>query len=466
MESVLSKTGKINGIRIKSDIILYLLFDFFISIVLCLILNTTSIFFVNLISAFLFSVTCKGTSSIHIKYIITAKILVLTYALIQYFSYIDMYGTPYYIGGSDDKLFENLAKYMVEENLYWPWECPDGDNFSGFVVILAFLIRFIEIFSEYHPFDFIIINLNLWIIMSVIVVEILQEGFYHNNVLFNSKEQNLIFFVMGIFPNAVYITSHIFRDTVCSFILLLVYRWALTINNKKDTKAKLHVIIRIVISALIMHWIRRECAFFIGAILILSFVKKNTSRNRKIIYIVSISVLFLYFAYITGILEYAVDKFGRYVKYNAATGNTIINKIYTIPLIPLGALIRALYGLLSPLPNGLFRIGYMFTDYYAFRDVLISIGSLAQIVFLPFLFRRLRKMDLAVLTFLITYLGNRLVTSTFRHIIMAYPFMILLMCLEYKECAIITRKRALFFSGFLVFAMGMIYIVLFGARYE
>ena len=33
---------------------------------------------------------------------------------------------------------------------------------------------------------------------------------------------------------------------------------------KKDTKAKLHAIIRIVISAIIMYWIRRECAFFIS----------------------------------------------------------------------------------------------------------------------------------------------------------------------------------------------------------
>jgi hypothetical protein len=204
-----------------------------------------------------------------------------------------------------------------------------------------------------------------------------------------------------------------------------------------------------------------ESAIIIVCILFASFLKNEMSKSKRILLLLTIAAIIFALAYVVGVWNYSIDKYSRYVVYTTSTENKIINALYGMPLLPFGLIARCLYGLVSPLPTGIFEIAEMFSNYYSFRNVFVSIGIIGQIICLPFLFKRILRIDYMAISFLIIYMSNRLVTSGFRHIILSYPLMFMLIYEEMYSINPVKRKNILIFSFLGLCFLGIIFILLF-----
>lgn len=393
-----------------------------------------------------------------------AKIYLLIYFVSFFFVFLVYngnlikYDTPYYIGGSDDLMFEVLGLAVYDSKVFNPGILidlgivPYGHNSTFFLVYIALLIGFSEIFDGYSTFLPLIANIYylLWVIM-------LLEYFLKKYAKFNDVKIRLTVLVFGITPNIQYINSHVFRDTFNLLqIFLLVYLFDKLLTRTNFGRKLFQVIIFIII--IYATYYTRTNALVFASVVCLFIIGHKLKIKKRYLLLSTVPLLaFIDFAS-TIRLESYIDGYSNYVSDQAGEG--LSSFIFNQPLIPFGIVLRAVYAFIIPFPNFFSLFNDLNSILYDFVMLLIYIGVIFQIIATPFVVKRIIKFDWLAACFLVWFIAVISTTYTFRHIMLYYPFLCAMIVDGIMEASKNERKLIVFFSTLGALLLAIVYIFL------
>ncbi|MCF6138820.1 hypothetical protein [Pseudalkalibacillus berkeleyi] len=366
------------------------------------------------------------------------------------------YGSPYYIGGSDDLMFEQEGLDVHNAGIYNPFKIlelnilPNWHNSSFFVVYIAVLIKFSNLFGDYTTFLPLMINVYflLWITM-------LFEYFIRKYAKFSDLKTNLSIAAFALTPNIQYINSHVFRD---SFNLLQIFLIIFLVDKILSNKNYIRKIFFVLILALLVYttyFTRTNALVFAGAICLFIFVEKFRFKKSYLILIgLPIILLSNFHEFIK--LDRFIEGYSNYILNQAENGLSAF--IFEQTLLPFGIFLRTVYAFITPFPNFLGLFNNTSSVLYDFVFLLIYIGVLFQILAIPFIIKRIFKFDWLAICFLTLFMGVIATTFTFRHIMLYYPFMVALAIDAYIETSKRRKIGVLYVGGFIGFSLALIYI--------
>lgn len=382
----------------------------------------------------------------------------IMYIFLVYLANQLYYGNPYYIGGSDDLKFENLGMEVYHSNLYNPSELMESgvigqyNNASFFAVYISLLISFSNLFGEYSTFLPRILNAH-FLIWICFVLEYLLKKY----AAFTDKKLYITLAMFALTPNIQFINSHVFRDTFNLLqVLLIVYLFDKLLMNKLYIRKIIYIVLLFFL-VYITYYTRQNSIVFAAVICSLILGERFGIKKRFIaVIIVPIIMLSDFLVFIK--LDYFIDYYSEYVLNGVGEG--LSGFVFKQPLLPFGIILRSLFAFIIPFPN--FFILFKDPDGLLFDLItfLIYLGVLIQIITIPFILKRLLKFDWLSSVFLICFLAIVSTTFTFRHVLFYYPFMVALGIDGYMLSTKRNRKIILFFSGFIGFALALIYISL------
>lgn len=376
--------------------------------------------------------------------------------LLVYYGSIAQYQNPYYLGGSDDLDFENYSMLCVKNNFLSPFTVYKyfyWYNSVGYLWELSWIIRLSEFFGGYHTFIGRLFNIYLLMGLSIMMFNYCCKKYQ-----FSGKEKRNFLFWVSLFPNSLYISSFVFRDTSCVFLLFLEFYLLSMVKDKNGVKKAIYTI-GIIVSVLMAFFIRKENILFSAIIFFFNILydKKGISKKKFII-------LFIAFLVLLSLLGYAFQRmdfyFEYYSGYNIKEGNGLFNSIWNLPLI-LGIIPRFLYGLVSPFPNALLNITNMFDNGLTFFSVLIAAFVVFQFFLLPFLFENLKKIDDVFMIWIMFFITITITTFTFRHFLYSYPFMWICIFRSFYSDQSVKRQTyfIIMFVVFILFSLTYIIII-------
>lgn len=392
------------------------------------------------------------------KLYILIFVISLSYVFIVYLSNKIYYGEPYYIGGSDDLLFEQWGFDVYYSGIYNPSIVIGQKILNGFhnspffPIYISLLIKYSYFFDGYSTFLPRIINVY-FLIWSCFIIEYLlktKAKFTQKNVFIS-----IAFFALN--PNIQYINSHIFRDTLNLLqTLLIVYVFDKIISKNSYLKKIIYPILLGFI-LFITYFTRKTSLAFAGALCLLTVCKKIKIKE---IYVMILTIPIILMTNILNVLRFEryVDVYTSYILKGSEGG--LSTYVFRQPLFPLGIFLRALYAFISPFPNflGLFSDPPKFLlDSVTF---FIYLGVIVQILFVPFIIKRIIRLDWLSLSFLSLFLAVVSTTFTFRHVLLYYPFMVAVATDGYLTTTVNNRKISLFLTGLTIVFLGFIYVFL------
>ncbi|HEY5555498.1 hypothetical protein [Acetobacterium sp.] len=441
----------------------FLFINISVLLILSLVFKTTSIVAVGLIGVFLVvSLVPKGNDKLFYclsLIFIISVILILT----AYYGYMYQFGIPYFGGGSDDLAFEHYSKYVIANHYMMPEQIILDPQFTysnsiGFIWILSWVMRLSNVFGEYHTIAFRVLNIYFLLALSILVFR-----YFERKYQFTSKQNLIVLYVIALFPNSQYISIHVFRDTLISLILFSVlFVW----DNYFDAKSKggfslIKAIALTLILGYISYWLRNESMVFLIAIILTCVVLKDNilSKKNSILFIFLVFLAFILINYYN-IWDLILVFNEKYFIHKMELSDGLSNIVFSMSLFPFGILARLGYGLISPIPITILKIGGIFENVTVFFQVIIGFGVIGQIYMLPYLFKNIKRVDKIFISFATTLVGIVITTFTFRHFIMLYPFMVILMFREFFETE--KGQRINYFvgvTGVLIFVAGFYLLI-------
>lgn len=443
---------------------LFLISNFLFLLILSIVLGNFNVLFICFLPIILiaFYMNVDEKNYFHIFLI---SIILIAAVLLLYYGYIGKYGSPYYMGGSDDLDFEEYARYVISKNSYTPIQVYIDLYWyvaKGFVWFVSIIMRLCSIFGTYHTIIPRILN-----VYCLLAVGILSQKYYIKKCSNSHIKSLIILYAVSLYPNAVYISANLFRDIwVLLGIFLIFYIYDLEIFF--ESKIKLFFITLII--SFFSFFIRSQSILIIIAeICIILFLKNKEKINQFILelrqktvnrkntilfisFIVALIPLFLYVAY-------EITRFVNiYSSYLASQQNGLSNFVFRTPILPFGIILRFLYGIISPFPNGILNVLNIFEDIDVFWNTIISFFVFVQIILIPFLFFSFKKIKSYNLIWLLIFLTVIISTFTFRHFLLFYPFMWLSIFDCYFSLGNILKKKIFQIWIFVIFVLGIIYL--------
>lgn len=359
--------------------------------------------------------------------LILASFIAMAAVVLIYAGNVEMYNNSYYLGGSDDMHFEKSARYVIECNMYTISDINAGmafdtSDYKGFLIILAWLMRFCDLFGGYHTICFRVINVHLWLAAALMISDHYRKRFPQNE-----RTSCRIFLLTALFPNALYISGHAFRDTIGIFLIVFMYvKWDLFFKKSCTWPNRLIIALYTLPTLYIGYWVRNFNFFIILAIMALSFVFMEV-ENKKRHYLISLLLILAVLPILMTRFDllYMLKRF--YTRYSdkLLAGNPGVSQvIFSVPPLPFGIFLRIAFGLIVPTPIWLFSPFLRSFSVNALIEAVVSFGTIIQLYGLPYALLSIRSMKKMALTFLFSLLIIVITTFTFRHFITIYPFMI------------------------------------------
>jgi len=265
------------------------------------------------------------------------------------------YGSPYYIGGSDDINFENEGKVIVNSGMINPVRILESEligrwhNATFFSLYISFLIRFSDLFGGYSTFLPRIMNVY-YLIWSCFIFQYLFKKYAN----FNEQKIYISIAIFALTPNIQYINSHVFRDIFNLLQLLsIIFLFDRLMVNKQYLK-KLLIIGIMAFLIFITYYTRENSLVFACAICILILEEKLGLKNRYIIMLIIPMIMMSNFVEVIELRQF-IEFYTMYVLN--LTGDGLSSYVFREPLLPFGIILRALYAFITPFPNflGLFK---------------------------------------------------------------------------------------------------------------
>ncbi len=366
---------------------------------------------------------------------IAIKIFTFIYAnaaiasIFFYYIFKIQYGIPYGSGGSDSLGYEQLAALLKGGS--WKYDSEEigilidlpYHNSKGYIYLINLLIRIADYFGGFHTMMPRLLNCSILGICSVVVYSI------SNKISLTSKQAINSALVTGLFPMMVYVSIQTFRDIPIAFMLLISVSASISIIKTKSALKRLFYtllfapIIFIIMELRLLNTINIALIFVVGWFVFIFSVKKLTNLHVSL-FIVAIALVYFSLSFID--LPLVIDLVGKLDSSStdlseggdraSAGGLSLI--LFNLPT-PIKIIASIVYSFITPLP-------ILYT-----KDIdwnFLSIGTIYQFVFIPFIFVGLKntwrsRLMLPLLAmFLICYVGYVFGSFTFRHITYIVPF--------------------------------------------
>lgn len=415
-----------------------------------------SILVIGEMSIFLIDIIVIRKNSELYKLSLIILLIAYTYLIIMYFWYYSYYGAPYYFGNSDDYNFEISAQQVLNEDLWFPWEIKaspafNNNNSIGFIWTISILMRLGNLMGGYHTVVFRLLNIHTLLCMSIMVYK-----YFKRHYSASQKLCYLLLLTLCLFPNCLYISSHVFRDTISAFLIFTSFYLIDKVDFhkveiKKNVPYYLWLFLSLTIILIYGYYVRSmNMVYIIITILISIIMKMNCLKKKDIKYIVLMILAFLGIILIfnlQGLIKYYII---TYSEYNSELNDgALTNTLFQLPLFPLGIIARTLYGFIYPNPLYLINIFDAFNDPYKFFYILIAFGTIIQIYLLPYFIKSFSKINKETMVFGIIFFSIILTTFGFRHFIMLYPFYFLIVFRTIILCS--REQRIKYFKIITVF---------------
>ncbi|MFZ3577513.1 hypothetical protein [Virgibacillus sp. DJP39] len=369
------------------------------------------------------------------------------------------YGTPYYIGGSDDLVYEQEGLEVYNANIYNPSKIIESKilgyfhNAPFFAIYMSGLIGFSNLFDGYSTFLPRIANVYYLIWICIIL-----ENLFKKYTRFNHQKISIILGLFGLAPIIQYINSHVFRDTFNLLqILLIVYLFDKLVSNKNYTR-KILLLVSLAFLVYITYYTRINSLAFAGVLCFLLLGEKIKIKKKNL-FLVTIPIVIVSIMNLGEILR--INKFiNGYTNYLLEGSSGFSSFVFSQSILPFGFILRMFYAFMSPFPNifGLFKdVPGILLD---FTNLLIYLAVVVQILAIPFIFKRILKFDWVSLAFLTLFFAIILTTFTFRHSIIYYPFLVALAVDGFMSSSKKFRSAILYSSFFIGTILGLIYMIL------
>jgi hypothetical protein len=370
-----------------------------------------------------------------------------------YLIYLQRYGAPYYIGGSDDLGFELAGKEIASRLGPFQYSQIRGNivsstyNSVGYIYLLSLLYRASELFGGFHT---LVPRLLNSLVLSVLGVLVLRFATVRLQL-----KKNISFKVglaVGLMPIMMYISAHTFRDIIVAFLIFaLIYAWSSYTSG--GTIFRLALLTGTPLCILTL-WETRSFSAIAASGLVLivwyenlrSHVKAESRALFSFLVLAGVGIL----VFTIGLnqwgwfINHATGYYRRYTSYRIGLSPGLARFVFASPE-PLSSFVRVIYFSVYPFPN--------FTAQA--ERLLVSLGTIVQMFFLPFLgigLWRLAKEKRAMpiwIGFLGLFIGVALLSFSQRQISMYYPFGVLVVGYGY-ECYR-KQKHALLNFPFIIY---------------
>jgi len=382
------------------------------------------------------------------KHLIIILIIAMSLMIVIYFGYKSHYGVPYNIQGLDDIYSDNYAEYCVENSYYTISDMLSDEvfinhNSKGFILFISYLIRISNYLGGYDTIILRMLNISFLIIIGIIMFSYSMKK---NNFTFN-QNLKLLYFIT-LFPNSLYISSHVYRDTICAtFIIYCFYIWDNYWERDKLSKAK--IIIVTILLMYISYWFRSANILYLCIAIIINLLRtglkikfSNKIKIKKIIYFtlgslaLVIAILYLGKDILYWQNRYIVNYTDLILNANKG-GRSLSLIVYSYALFPFGIILRTIYYLCSPFMPDIMNVFHYFDNITTFVNVLISFGTILLIMNFTYLAKNIKYQDKITVFFEIIFISIIITTMGFRHVIMIYPLMFYMIMRQYN----ITKKK-------------------------
>ncbi|WP_143066307.1 hypothetical protein [[Clostridium] polysaccharolyticum] len=440
----------------------YILFCFLLDLSLSMWFESYSIMFCGTIGSLLVAALTRNLDDNVIGRLCLLKLFGIFFVLLIYYGNIHAYGVPYYIGGSDDVKFEFRANRMILKGFNWPWSDDLITNSRGFNWVLCMIMKackFLHI--SYHTACFRVMNIDLLLATGVLVYRI---GYIRLNMKKRIARNAMT--IMCLFPNAVYISSFIFRDTLSVLMTVLFFICTDDIFRTGEDPpilissrpCNVFIILNLIFWG---YWLRGELLYIMILIIGISFLRNEEMKGKKFaIMMVMLTIVVVIFYQIGAVDSFLFKTDSAYNYHHVEDGSSSLSRvIFNMPIVPLGLILRIVYGVVFPIPVGLLKVSRIFTDGLILAEFIVSLGMCVQIACIPILVRNTRHLDKYTITFLSIFLIIVISSYTFRHFILVYPFAILMILREYYSMPRVQANKSILL-GFGALMMGaLMYLV-------
>jgi hypothetical protein len=371
----------------------------------------------------------------------TLRLFVLVYcssaiaAVMLYRVYMNRYGVPYYIGGSDDWAYEMWAKDVVKSLGIFDYASIRGGvvkqshNSVGYVYLVSLLYRFGELLGGFHTMLPRLFNAMCLGLLAVFAFRLSKRCGLAKGLPIR------VALLVGLMPIMMYIAAHTYRDIFASLLsLVVVYLWA----PEHERPVRTTRIWRWSVTLLLVVALSQLRQFQAIAVLTVAFVEDvvsswRTRRARQWLYgaiviIAGIAILLMFREKVTVLADWLVEAQERYTEHRIDLSDGLGAYAFSVPL-PLGYVLRAGYALISPLP-------WLNPNV---ERLWLSVGTTIQYLFLPFLglgiihaIRDGTKRHL-LLAFSLLFGGVAFVSFTLRHIAQFLPYGAILAAIGFER---------------------------------
>ncbi len=350
-------------------------------------------------------------------------------SILFYYIFKIQYGIPYGSGGSDSLGYEQLAAILKGGS--WKYDSEEigklidmpYHNSKGYIYLISFLMRIADYFGGFHTMMPRLLNSSMLGMCSVLVYSIC------NKISLSSKQAINSALVTGLFPMMVYVSIQTFRDIPIAFMLLISVSASISIIKTKAAVKRLFYtllfapIIIIIMELRLLNTINIALVFLVGWIVFIFSVKK-LSNLHVLLFIFAIVLVYSSLSSID--LPLVIDLVGKLDSSSTdlseggdrASEGGLSLILFNLP-IPIKIIASILYSFITPLP-------ILYTKDLDWN--FLSIGTIFQFVFIPFIFLGLKntwrsRLMLPLLAMvLICYVGYVFGSFTFRHITYIVPF--------------------------------------------
>lgn len=453
------------GVKISNvdRLILYWVINVFCLLALVIFFQNTGILLIGMIGIAVFSLAAQGIERCDWKKFTIYTFVAFLFMLVVYSGLIERYGEPFY--GGDDKMFEENGRSLYYSGLFRFKDVPyiQGMTYAkGYLTIIAWIYRASAVFGDYSTISPRVLNIYLWMATVVLIYKQIKERNISETILQKGLP------ILALYPNALFISSCVYRDTMVTFFLVLgIISFEKIINAFRNNKMIwsgnfILYAFCFVLGAYMLKNLRPQMVYIFVVICVLYFTwgRLQLSIWKKILLFACAGLIaFLVFNYSGGmkLLNLIMDS---YYDYRISVNDGMASRIFSMSLIPFGFIARLIYGLFCPFPGGIISLLYYQEPIFSFIMLLIYMGTIFQIYFIPYIVRSITKMDYGIMRFLIVYGAIIITTFTFRHFIMIYPFAMSAVCGQIDDVPTEKRRRWRIIMTFMIVIAAMTYLIL------
>lgn len=391
--------------------------------------------------------SARGIDKIEWKKLTIYSVAAICFMILVYYGLIERYDEPFY--GGDDKLFEEYGRSLYKANIFTFDGVPyiQGMFYAkGYLTIIAWIFRLCESIGGYSTISPRILNIYLWLASVALIYKQIKKRSDTSVVAKKCLP------ILALYPNALFISSCVYRDTIVTFLMVLSvvtfeeFISAFRVAKVKETYNIVTYVVCFLVGSYLLYKIRPQMMYVMLMICFLYLVwgKFRISFGKKLLlFLIAIVAAYFLFKYSGGLnlLNLIMD---GYKDYRIEANEGITKRVFSMSLVPFGLVVRFFYGLICPFPGGMLSLPYFSQPIYSLIFFLIYMMAIMQFYLVPYIVKGMIKLEYRTFRFIVVYCAIIISTFTFRHFIMIYPFAMSAICHEVESIASSKRKKYFF----------------------